>query len=493
MSTQTSQELSRTHTIAAEKQDEKVDPPTDVVLSTEYEVTLGPEDDPQQLPLLRRWLAVVTISCASVCVTCTSSAAAFTEAGVAREFHVSREVTVLAISLFVMGLGVGPLLVGPLSEVYGRNIIYRISFIMFFIFSWPVAFAPNIAVYLIFRFVTGYCGAAFLSVAGGSVSDMFPNSRVATPMAIYTISPFLGPELGPLFSGFVNQHLDWRWTYYIIIIWIFIQTIGLILLVPETYIPVILKQKAQRVRKETGELKYYAPIERTNKSLIQALAISCYKPFELVLLDRMALLLNLWTALILGILYLAFQAFPIIFERGHGFNAQMTGLTFLGIGLGMVIGLSTQPYWNRKFREYKSAHGDPPPEFRLCMGQVGGILVPIGLFWLAFTTYRSVHWMVPLVASIPFGTGTYFVFTSTFTYLVVAYRPIAASAMASNSAMRSSFAAGFPLFANAMYARLGTVGATALLAGLTTLMAPLPFIFHRIGGRLRQKSKFAVK
>lgn len=132
------------------------------------------------------------------------------------------------------------------------------------------------------------------------------------------------------------------------------------------------------------------------------------------------------------------------------------------------------PPGHRKFREYKSAHGDPPPEFRLRMGQVGGILVPIGLFWLAFTTYRSVHWMVPLVASIPFGTGTYFVFTSTFTYLVVAYRPIAASAMASNSAMRSSFAAGFPLFANAMYARLGTVGATALLAGLTTLMAPLP-------------------
>ena len=74
MSTHTSQELSRTHTMAAEKEDEKADPPTDVVLSTEYEVTLSPEDDPQQLPLLRRWLAVVTISCASVCVTCTSSA-----------------------------------------------------------------------------------------------------------------------------------------------------------------------------------------------------------------------------------------------------------------------------------------------------------------------------------------------------------------------------------------------------------------------------------
>jgi hypothetical protein len=96
------------------------------------------------------------------------------------------------------------------------------------------------------------------------------------------------------------------------------------------------------------------------------------------------------------------------------------------------------------------------------------------LYWLAFTTYPHVHWIVPIIASVPFGTGVYFVFTSVFTYLVVAYRPVAASAMAANSALRSVFAAVFPLFSGAMYDRLGTVGATALLAGLTTLMAPLP-------------------
>lgn len=110
------------------------------------------------------------------------------------------------------------------------------------------------------------------------------------------------------------------------------------------------------------------------------------------------------------------------------------------------------------------------------MGQVGGVLAPVGLFWLAFTTYPAVPWIVPIIASVPFGAGVYFIFTSTFTYLVVAYRPIAASAMASNSALRSTFAAVFPLFAGQMYDRLGTVGATALLAGLTTLMTPLPYV-----------------
>ena len=62
----------------------------------------------------------------------------------ARQFHVGKEVAILGISLYVMGLGTGPLFSGPLSEVYGRNIVYRVSFVLFFAFTFPVAFAPDI-------------------------------------------------------------------------------------------------------------------------------------------------------------------------------------------------------------------------------------------------------------------------------------------------------------------------------------------------------------
>lgn len=457
-------------------------------------VVLEPQDNPQNLSSLRRWIAVLIISSASLCVTCASSIAAFTEQGAAETFHVSHEVTILGISLFVTGLGTGPLLVGPLSEVYGRNIVYQISYAFFFIFTFPVVFAPNIAVFLVFRLITGFCGSAFLSVAGGSVSDMFPNSSIASPMAVYTISPFIGPVAGPLIAGFINQNLYWEWTYRVQLCWIFVEFLMLVLFVPETYVPVILKKKARRLRESTGDPKFYAPLDRREGTLVSAILFSCYTPFQLLLFDRMALLLDSWNALVLGILYLAFQAFPIIFEDVHGFNTQTTGLTFIGIGLGMLSAISTQPLWNRLYaRETDKHNGDPPPEMRLIMGQVGGILVPVGLFWLAFTTYPQVHWIAPIIASVPFGAGIYFVFTSTFTYLVTAYRPIAASAMASNSALRSAFAAAFPLFAGAMYNKLGTVGATALLAGLATIMAPLPFIFYRIGARLRKNSRFAAQ
>ena len=110
----------------------------------------------------------------------------------------------------------------------------------------------------------------------------------------------------------------------------------------------------------------------------------------------------------------------------------------------------------------------------LQQGQLGGALVPLSLFWLGLTTFRHVHWIAPIIASVAYGVGFYLCFSSTFTYLVSAFRPIAASALAGNAFLRACFAGGFPLFAGQMYERLGTVGATCLLAGIMTVAAPLP-------------------
>jgi hypothetical protein len=129
----------------------------------------------------------------------------------------------------------------------------------------------------------------------------------------------------------------------------------------------------------------------------------------------MVLLLDMWNSLILGILYLAFQAFPVIFRK-HGFSPAQVGLSFLGIGLGILLGLAMQPYWNRLFARVAKEHGgELPPETRLIPGMVGGILAPVSLFWLAFTTYGSVNAAVPIIASVPFGTAVILIFTSSWT------------------------------------------------------------------------------
>lgn len=123
---------------------------------------------------------VLILGMSSLCVTCCSSMAGSTYAGMEKSYHVGTLVCTLSISLFVFGLGSGPLLLGPVSEFMGRSFVLHYSFAAFFLLNFPVAFANHISVHLIFRFLTGFAGSAFLSVSGGAITDVFHNSKVAT-------------------------------------------------------------------------------------------------------------------------------------------------------------------------------------------------------------------------------------------------------------------------------------------------------------------------
>lgn len=133
----------------------------------------------------------------------------------------------------------------------------------------------------------------------------------------------------------------------------------------------------------------------------------------------MVLLLNLWSALILGILYLSFGGIPYIFRQQHGFNMQQTGMAFLGIGGGQVIAACTQPYFNKRYREaVVRGNGTAPPESRLVIGMFGAVLAPLGLLLMGLTSFKSVHWIVPILMSSFFGWGMVYSYSATFTYLV---------------------------------------------------------------------------
>ena len=103
-------------------------------------------------------------------------------------------------------------------------------------------------------------------------------------MAIYTLHPFIGTMLGPVLSGFINQNTNWRWTYWTLQIWIFVQLLAIIGLVPETFEPVLLKRKAKKLRKATGDSRYYAPLDHREISMVRAVLKSCWTPFSEYLL-----------------------------------------------------------------------------------------------------------------------------------------------------------------------------------------------------------------
>jgi hypothetical protein len=138
----------------------------------------------------------------------------------------------------------------------------------------------------------------------------------------------------------------------------------------------LLKRKAIRLRRETGDSRYVARMEKLDRSVLQTVLHSCYRPFELLILEPMVLNLCMFSAILLGILYLFFGAFPLIYERVYGWSLWQVGCSFLGLFVGMIGAVLTDPIWRRNYRQLVKNHqqlvgekGEYMPEWRLPPGK----------------------------------------------------------------------------------------------------------------------------
>ncbi|EGV60935.1 hypothetical protein PSN45_001262 [Yamadazyma tenuis] len=461
-----------------------------------YEVTfdgLNDKEDATQLSTLRKWLIVVIISLGSTCITCLSSCWTLASTNIINHFGVSEEVSVLGISLFIIAVGCGGVFLAPMSEYYGRKKTYTIGLFLCGTFNLLPGFCENFGGVLFGRFVSGFFASSFMAVASGTFADIFPKDKLAYPVALYTMSPFVGPGLGPLMSGFINKYIDFRWTFHVMTIWCAVIVVMVVLFVPETYQPVLLMAKAKRVRKETGDDRYYAPLEKSKRSLVQAILLSCERPIGLLFRDKMTFVLCFYTGFNLAIVYMFFVAVPYIFETVYGFEIDHVGLTFIGLILGMAISSLVGPFFVTKYMNKKAAanKGIMEPEFRFFSIEIGVFIAPMGLLVMGWTAYPHVHWMGPIIGMFIFGFGIIFIFNGIFGYTVDAYRLYAASAMATNSLVRSIMGGVFPLFGKQMYKKMGIHWASTFLALIGCLLIPVAFLFAKHGPRLRQQSKYA--
>jgi len=268
-------------------------------------------------------------------------------------------------------------------------------------------------------------------------------------------------------------------------------------LAPETYAPVLLRRRAKNLALlSSGAISYMSKYDiNRSTSFTKIMRVNLSRPFTFLVTEPIVLLLAIYISVVYGTLYALFSAFPIVFQTHRGWTAGEGGLAFLGVGAGISLGTATASIQNRIYWKAmdKSADGRAPPEARLHTAMLGGILVPIGLFWFAWTADPPVHWIVPIIAGFPFGQGVCQILQSSTAYLMDAYDLYFASAVAATIVLRSIFAAIFPIIAPTMFGRLGDAWGTSVFAFLGLICAPIPFLFWKYGKLIRSRSKYAYK
>lgn len=472
-------------------------------------------ENPHNWNRVLKWYITIAAAFSVVSAAFGSAVATGDFEGVMDEFGVSLEVASLTVTLMVCGFGIGPLLWSPLSELVGRRPIWIFAYGLYIIFNIPCALTPNIGGLLIGRFLSGFFGAVPLTLAGGAIADVWDQSErgfavalfAAAPVSIaitchYTLLTFTikygGPVLGPLIGGFVGEALGWRWLYWINMIFAALSWV-MITIVPETYGPAILKQRAQKLRHENIEQIYTE--QELNKASIREIAYSTLmKPFLMLASEPILLLMSMYIAWIYGCLYAFFFSFPVVYHdplpKGYGYSNSKTGLTFIPVLIGVALAIVVTPILERQYsRTVMKRSGCATPEDRLPGMMIGVLFVPVALFIFGWTAPPSVEpttraaWVGPCSAGIPFGLGMVIVYFAANAYLIDAFPKAVASALAAKTVVRSGAGAAMPLFITPMFHRLGNGWASSLFGFISIVMAPIPFVFYRWGPMLRAKSK----
>ncbi|KAH8806094.1 MFS transporter [Xylogone sp. PMI_703] len=476
----------------------KVEKPAQSISTTDWD---GPDDpeNPWNWPFWKKAYHTSIPAFQSFAITFSSSVYTPGVPDVAKSFSVSTVVAFLPLTVSVLGLAFGPAISAPLSETFGRRAVYIIFFLPSLLFTLGAGFAQNIGTLIVCRLLAGIMGAGCLAVGAGTNSDLWNPMQRARASAFYVMTPSLGSALGPPVGGYAVMEKGWRWTQWCVL---FVGAFSYLLCLPqkETYKKIILQQRAKRLGLPPPQDNLPTGVAKLKVLLV----ITVLRPMHMIVTEPIVSLLSLFTAFNFAVLFGFFGAFPLVFEspypeiQVYHFNTGESGLVFLAFAVGVIIATAifiVIDFTYRKRTRERRAAGDNTPlpaEERLTAAIIGAPMLPISLFWFAWTARASIHWICCVISTVLYGIGFTLVFFAVMLYLIDVYGAKAgASAAAANGLMRYVLAGVFPLFITQMYRGIGVGWATSIFGFVTIVLAPLPWVFTKFGAQIRQHSSYA--
>ncbi|VDC03823.1 unnamed protein product [Peniophora sp. CBMAI 1063] len=463
----------------------------------------GPEDpgNPKNWTQFKKWRSMIIVSSFTFISPVSSSMIAPGMAQLQEAFGItSTALLAMTTSIFVLAYAFGPLLLGPLSEMYGRTRVLQIANMWYLAWNLGCSFAQSQGQLIAFRFLAGLGGSAPLAIGGGVIGDLFTPEQRGQAIAIYSLAPLLGPVIGPICGAWIAQKSTWRWVFWsTTIVDATVQLLGLFYL-RETYAPVLLERRAEALRRGTDVEKNVEILtvyeEKMSRDWKVVMKKALVRPLVLFYHEPIIQLLGVYMALIYGIHYLSLTTIPGIFQGVYHEPIGIAGLNYIALGIGITgasqINARMLDFIYRKLKERNGGAGKP--EYRLPAMFPGTVILPVGLFMTGWTARADVHWIVPDIGITLIGAGLILPYQAIQTYIIDAFTLHAASALAAAAFLRSVCAFSFPLFAPAMYSALGYGKGNSILGAVAIVIGcPAPYLFWHYGERIRKASRFAHK
>ncbi|KAL4977330.1 putative MFS transporter [Aspergillus desertorum] len=455
----------------------------------------GPDDPehPKNWSKFRKWTSIVPMSLFNF----LSSMSSATMAPALTRIHddlgfSSTYLSILSLTVFLLGSAFIPLITAPLSEVFGRSLVLQSMNLLYIIFNTLCGAANTPNQLIAFRFLAGIGGAGPFAIGSGINADLFKPHERGQAIALFTLAPLLGIVIGPIAGGFLVQYVNWRWCFYVVsIVGGATQLLGLPFF-RETYAPVLLQRRCKKLKKSTRNPALYT--EHDSTSLPQLLRVSLTRPFKLLFTQPVVQVWSLYCAFLWGILYLLIATFPDVWTVIYGERISIGSINYISlfIGMGVASQLGTR-LADKIYRRLCAKNGGRGlPEHRLPVLLVGAVLVPIGLLWYGWSARSSIHWIMPNIGAAIYSAGTLVEVLCVTGYIIDTYQKYAASAMAAIFVLRSILAVVLPLAAPSLYDNLGFGWGNTLLALIAIFIGiPAPILLWYYGPALRHRSPYA--
>ncbi|KAK9412770.1 putative Major facilitator superfamily (MFS) profile domain-containing protein [Seiridium unicorne] len=454
----------------------------------------GPGDleSPRNWPVAKKLCFVAVTSAVIAAVSFGSSVFGPAAKATAAEFDVPVIVMRLAVALWILGFAAGPVVFGPLSELFGHVPVFAMAVVGLSIFQIPIAVGQNVQTVLVCRFFSGVFGSGAFAVVSGMYVELYEPIPRGVALGMSSICINLGATIAPMAGAYITKGSgsEWRWTAWATLIIMGTFGIAALFCVRESSSRMILRYKAKRLRFETKNWALHAKSEETRVEFSDIIHRYLTKPVRMFITEPILIIFTAYLTLVYGTLYLSFQAFPVAFQE-RGWSTQASTLPFIAVVCGVITAWIVQSIFTMTWYKSRSMqlHGPLAPEYRLPPMMVGAVTLPPSLLWFGWS--GNVHAASQIIATYFIGLGLMLIFVPGISYIVDVYGFHSNSAMSIHVVVRSLVSCSFPMFANIMYDQLGVAWASSLLAFLCVALAPAPLLFWVYGKKIRSWSTFA--